>query len=508
MLIPRILAISLFTLASATLVQADVTVPNIFGSKMVLQREQHNPVWGKADPGEQVTVSIGTQKKTTKADDNGEWMVELDPLKLGDPLTMTVEGKSNTLTFDDVLVGEVWMCSGQSNMQWSVARSNFPKLEIASANYPEIRLITVPLKGTQEPQDNFDGQWEICSPDTIPHFSAVGYFFGRNLYNTLQVPIGLIDNAWGGSSAEAWVPREVLEKYPEYTAYIQHNDSFVNAYSDEVHAEKVAKYKDDVAEWEANGMKGRKPRYPSDPRSNQHRPGNIYNGVLNPTIGYGIRGVIWYQGESNAGRAENYQKLFPLMISNWRDAWGQGDFPFYWVQLADYRDETDDPNAAGWASLREAQTMTLDLPNTGQAVIIDAGEGRDIHPRDKQTVANRLASIALARDYGYKIPYKSGLYESMEVQGDKIVVTLDLEKGAKLYTFDVNEPIGFAIAGEDQNFVWAKAKVTGDNQVTVWSENISNPAAVRYAWSNNPVSNLYDTNGLPVTPFRTDDWQK
>ena len=500
--------LAILLLGFAASLQAEVTLPKIFGDHMVLQREQQNPVWGKAAPGEKVTVSIADQTKTATADDKGQWMVELDAMQVGKPLTMTVKGQDNTVTFEDVLVGEVWICSGQSNMAFRVSRANAAELEVASANYPDIRLFTVGRKGTQEPQEDVKGNWQACSPETVGDFSAVGYFFGRHLYNTLQIPIGLIDNAWPGSSAEAWVSREVLDQYPQYAEYIEEREKAAREYSDKIHEQKVKEYREALAAWEANSKKGQPPSAPRDPRTYQHRAGNIYYGMLHPTIGYGIRGVIWYQGESNSVRPENYRHLFPLLITSWRDDWGQGDFPFYWVQLADFKAETDDPNESGWAAVREAQTMTLKLPNTGQAVIIDTGEGRDNHPRDKQTVANRLACIALARDYGYDIPYRSATYESMEVKGDKIVITLDLEEGASLYTFDVNEPIGFAIAGEDRNFVWAEAELTGKNQVTVWSEEIPNPVAVRYAWVSNPVCNLYDSNRLPVTPFRTDNWDK
>lgn len=472
---------------------------------MVFQREQSNPVWGKADPGEEVTVTINTQTKTTTADNDGLWKVDIDALPTGGPYTLTISG-NNTLTFSDVLSGEVWICSGQSNMQWSLDRTDFAQLDIASANYPQIRLITVPSVGTQEPQDSFKGQWQVCSPATVPSFSAVGYLFGKRLHNTLGVPVGLIDNAWGGSALEAWLPREKFEVDEYHAQYLKDYDAKLANYTDESYQQELAKWETDTAEWKANGSKGRAPRKPSDPRTNQHRPANLYNGVLNPIIGYGIRGVIWYQGETNAGRAYHYQTSFPLMIETWREVWDQGDFPFYWVQLADYTAEKDQPGDSNWAELREAQTLTLELPNTGQAVIIDVGEGRDIHPRDKQTVANRLAMLALTNDYGYAFAAQSPMYESMDIEGNKVVLTFkNVDQG--LYTFDVDEPIGFAIAGEDQQFVWAKAKITSPTTIEVWSDDVSAPVAVRYAWANNPVANVEDRNSLPLTPFRTDNWK-
>lgn len=484
----------------ATATYAEVAQPSIFSDHMVLQREHNNPIWGTADAGEVVTVSINGQSHETKADVDGKWRLELDPMPAGGPFEMTVSGE-NTLTYSDVLVGEVWMCSGQSNMQWSVSNSNNADVEIASANHPEIRLLTIPLVGRQEPQENFNGEWTVCSPESIGNFSAVGYFFGRRLHDALEVPIGLIDNAWGGSSAEAWIPTELLEADEMFVERAKALQAEAEAYTDEIHAEKMAEYK----AWIDAGKPGDNRRAPRDPRWNQHRPGNIYNGMLYSTIGYGMRGVIWYQGESNAGRADQYTELMSKVITNWRDVWGQGDFPFYWVQLADFREETDTPQDSGWAYLREAQTDTLDvLENVGQAVIIDVGEGRDIHPRNKQTVANRLARHALAKDYGYdNIASDSPRYSEMSVEDGAIIITFDhIDEG--LYSFDTKDVIGFTIAGEDKQFVNAEAKIIGKSQIKVWSDSIESPVAVRYAWANNPVCNLYDRNGLPVTPFRTD----
>ena len=272
------------------------------------------------------------------------------------------------------------------------------------------------------------------------------------------------------------------------------------------HETQVAAWKARVKKWEDGGKKGNKPRAPRNPLTGNQRPANIYNGVLHPTIGYGIRGAIWYQGESNAGRSYQYRHLFPLMIQHWRDEWNQGDFPFYYVQLADFRNESADPQESAWAELREAQTMTMGkLKNTGEAVIIDVGEGRDIHPRNKQTVAKRLARWALAKDYGVKIPFQSPTYKSMEIKDGKATLTFD-HVGRGLYTFDVREPVGFAIAGADKKFVWAKGKLVGANKVELWSDEVKNPVAVRYGWADNPVLNLYSREGLPATPFRTDDW--
>lgn len=491
------LAVSLFVPAA----DAGLKLPAIIGHHMVLQRDLANPIWGWADPGADVTVAIGGQSHQAKADEKGKWQVKLAPMKGSfHAMRMTIQSKGEEIVLANIVVGEVWVCSGQSNMQWSVSQSDDPDLEIATANYPNIRFISVPQTGTQELQDDFKGQWDICTPETVGQFSAVGYFFGRQLHQTIGVPIGLIDNAWGGSAAEAWVARDVLEADPRFADYIAQWKNTEATYD---HEKAVADWKIKAEEAKAAGKPA--PRAPSDLLKGQHRPGNLWAGVLNPAIGYGIRGAIWYQGESNAGRAYQYDDLFSLMITEWRKAWGIGDFPFYWVQLADFMAEKDSPADSTWAELREAQSNTLALPNTGQAVIYDIGEGRDIHPRDKQNVAKRLARIALARDYGISIVYQSPTYKSMEVAEGKAVLTFE-NVGGGLYTFDTLDAIGFDVAGEDK--VWHRGigKLVGNDKVEVTSPAVAAPVAVRYAWADNPVANLRNKEGLPVDPFRTDDW--
>ena len=477
---PRLLS----ALALASLVapaRADVALNNMFGDHMVLQQGIRNKVWGKADPGEEVTVTLGPQSHATKAGADGAWHVFLDPVaEYGGPHTLTVKG-NNTLTFDDVLIGEVWVCAGQSNMAWGVNQADDRDLEKAAAKCPQIRFISVPQVGTQEPQWNFKGTWAACTPETVGEFSAVGYFFGRQLHQTLGVPVGLIDNAWGGSAAEAWVKRDKLAAHPTLKA---------------IH-ERWLKL-ETVEKPDEKQMTG------------NARPGNIHSGVLSPTIGYGIRGVIWYQGETNSGRADQYRTLFPFMIASWREEWGLGDFPFYWAQLADYMAEKAEPAESAWAELREAQTLTMKaVPNGGEAVIIDAGEGKDIHPKNKQAVAKRLARWALAETY--KVPgiaCRSPLYKSMEKQGTKIVLAFDNVPGGKAgwRPFDVADPVGFTIAGADRKFLPAQAKIAEDGRIEVWNDAVAEPVAVRYAWADNPVCNMYSAAGLPLTPFRTDDF--
>ena len=463
------------------IVRGDVSLNNMFGDHMVFQQGIHNRVWGKADAGEAVTVGFAGQSHQSTADAGGRWEVLLDPVaEYGGPHTLTVKG-NNTITFNDVMIGEVWLCSGQSNMQWPVNQANDPDLEKAAANFPAIRFVSVPQVGTQEPQTNFNGKWQICSPATVGDFSAVGYFFGRQLHQALGVPVGLIDNAWGGSAAEAWVKREKVAAHESLRAI---HDRWTKLEAEKPDDGKL--------------MKG------------NQRPGNIHAGVLAPSIGYGIRGVIWYQGESNAGRAHQYRTLFPFMIESWREEWNLADnhdFPFFWVQLADFKPEAAEPGESDWAELREAQTMALDaLPNVGQAVIIDLGEGKDIHPRNKQDVAKRLARWALAETYGRDdIACRSPRYASLEKDGQKILLSFtDVAGGWR--PFDVAEPVGFTIAGSERKFLPARAEIKKDGRIAVWSDAVTEPGAVRYAWADNPVCNLYSAAGLPLTPFRTDDF--
>ena len=322
--------ILLITLCMSTfLLQAEVKVANIFGSHMVLQRLQQNPVWGTADKGEKVTVSISGQEHTVKADNTGKWRVKLDAMKAGGPHTMTVSGQ-NTITFNDVLIGEVWICTGQSNMQWSVENSNHAELELLSANYPEIRLFSVPLVGTPMPQDEIgDTSWSACSPKTLPAFSAAGYYFGRRLHQILDVPVGLINASWGASSLETWIPRDAIEQEYKHPEFLEDWDWRISQFTDKMMSDYTKAYN----AWEAGGKTGAKMRPPRDIRIAQNRPSNGYNGVINPVVGYGIKGSIWCQGEGNLGRGDQYSDLFPILINSWRERWNQGDFPFYWIQI-------------------------------------------------------------------------------------------------------------------------------------------------------------------------------
>jgi sialate O-acetylesterase len=457
MLVPVILH-----LVCAT-VRADVRLPSIFGDHMVIQRELPVKIWGWADEDEKVTVTLAGQKVVTTTDAGGKWVVELMPVQRCGPHVMTVTG-NNKLEVKDILVGEVWVCSGQSNMQWSVRQSANPDEEIAAADFPNIRLFTVVRKIAETPQDDCQGSWSACSPETVAGFSAVGYFFGRTLNKELDVPIGLINSSWGGTIAEAWTSGPGLEDEPDFEPILQRAATF-------------------------------NPKTPN-------QASVLFNGMIQPIIPVGIRGAIWYQGESNCGRAEQYQKLFPALILDWRRNWGQGEFPFLFVQLAPFRYGRADP--ANCAELREAQRLTLEtVPNTGMAVTTDIGNVKDIHPKNKQEVGRRLALWALAETHGKDLVFSGPLYESMSVEDGKIRIRFKHACGGLVAK--AGPLTHFTIAGADGNFVSAGAEIDGET-VVVHSDEVKEPAAVRFGWRDDAEPNLFNAAGLPASPFRTDDF--
>ena len=477
----------------------NVTVPTLFSSNMVVQQGIDVKIWGKADPGGKVNVTLANQKKTVYVQDDSSWSAILAPMEYGGPYQLVVKGEEE-LVFENVVVGEVWIASGQSNMQWNVGRSQNSEQEIAVVNFPNIRLFQHKRVMSWEPTKKVDCDgWQVCSPETIEDFSAVGYFFGRYLNQELDVPVGIIHTSWGGTPAESWTSSASLKTLPDYAPVIDEMENNPNYL-----AGLQAKYDSSMAEWEKLQDSGleKLPGKPMPPL-NPYRPTVLYNAMINPLIPYGIKGAIWYQGESNAPRAFQYRSLFQTMITDWRTNWGQGDFSFYFVQLANFKARKAVPADDDWAELREAQTLALELPNTGMAVIIDIGEADDIHPKNKQDVGKRLALNALKKDYGKDIVFSGPMYKSMQLDGNKIILTFD-QIGSGLVA-DGDELVGFAIAGEDKNFTWATAKIEGET-VVVSSPYVTQPVAVRYAWASNPLCNLYNKECLPASPFRTDDW--
>lgn len=484
---------------------ADVGLHGLFTDGMVLQQGTKVPVWGTAADGEKVTVKFCGQEVSTTAH-GGKWLTYLDKLTAGGPYIMTVSG-NNTREIKDVYVGEVWLASGQSNMQWPVSLSIHGEQEVAQASYPGIRLYTVPRQVAQEPQTDVQSRWHACSPETVGSFSAVAYFFGRDLHKARQVPVGLIHSSWGGTPAQSWTNWETLAGTPELKVILDHYAKILERLPTATakYQEQLALHKDAVAKAKKEGENPPNPPSPPMGPTHPHRPAGLYNAMIAPLLPYAIAGAIWYQGEANAPAAVQYRTLFPTMIRQWRTSWGQGDFPFLFVQLAAFRKITPEPQDTDWAWLREAQLMTLSQPNTAMVVAIDVGDENDIHPRRKQEVGARLALAARAVAYGEKLEYSGPIYHRMTVEGNRVIVHFK-HAGTGLTSKD-GELTGFAVAGADRHFVWAKAEIAGDT-VVISSPQVARPVAVRYAWADYPVCNLYNKEGLPASPFRTDDFPR
>lgn len=634
--IPSTILLLLFLIGTLLPSEA-VTLPKIFSDNMVLQRDLPIAIWGWAGKGESLIISFNGQKVKAKADAQGNWAVSLKAMSHGGPYSMTVTGKSSQLTFNNILVGDVWVCSGQSNMEWTVANTNNAAQEITEGNYPNLRLFTVQKSVSFQVEKDLQGyEWKQCTAFTLSDFSAVAYFFGRKLVKELGVPIGLINTSWGGTNIQTWISWDVMSRKEPYKnveieAYAaasadnkKNYDKFQEAMkSDKGLTEKWFSASTKLSDWktmklptnweqtsvgEADGIiwfrkdielpnsqeknvtlhlgpiddadetyvngvkvgatnvwnKDRVYQIPADvlrPGSNtlvvkvidtggggglygkQEQlfisideqkislagdwfykssvltsdfgvkdigpngfPSQLFNAMISPITQYGIKGAIWYQGESNTWEGYHYRTLFKEMISNWREKWGY-EFPFYWVQLANFTEPVVTPSESDWAELREAQSMALALPQTGQAVIIDLGEANDIHPRNKQDVGYRLALAALGGTYRKNVVSAGPVYESMKVEGNKSILYFT-NTGSGLMAKDKYGYVkGFAIAGADKKFVWAKAYIS-NNTVVVYSEEVTKPVAVRYGWANNPEDvNLYNQEGLPASPFRTDDWK-
>jgi len=494
-------AFALAAACSFSAARADVKMPALFSDHMVVQRGKPIAVWGWADNGEKVEVSLGGAKASAEAA-GGKWRVFLPKQSAATGLTLTVQGK-NRIELKNVAIGEVWICSGQSNMEWSMAATFEPQGAIQSSANSAIRLITVPKLKAAEPKDDFQGAWAECGPDVVRNFSAVAYYFGRDLQKSLNVTIGLIHTSWGGSPAEVWVRDQILAENPLYQAEIlAPAPAQARAYQAE-----LAKWEAEKEALEKEGKKITRGR----PWANW-QPSELYNGMIAPLVPCGIAGAIWYQGESNAGRAHQYRSLFNDMIANWRADFGQGDFPFLLVQLAPWdrnqkrsiEEITKAPVESDWAELREAQLLsTKTLPNVGMAVITDYGDKDDIHPAKKEPVGARLALAARAIAYGQNIAYSGPAYRALAIEGSNAILSFDHANGG--LEARGGELQGFSIAGADRKFVWAKAVIDG-GKVIVSSPNVPHPIAVRYGWADFPVVNLFNKAGLPASPFRTDSF--
>jgi sialate O-acetylesterase len=433
-----------------------VTPHALFSAGAVLQQKANVPVWGTTDQKDEVTVTIAGQKvSATPAE--GRWKAVLAPLEAGGPHVLTISQGQDKVEIKNVLVGEVWICGGQSNMQWTLKQSDGGSEAIATSANDKIRLLTVPRKGSDKPEANVDAKWEVAGPSTTPDFSGVGYFFGRELQKQLSVPVGLIASNYGGTAAEQWMSKESIDSNAELK---------------------------DMSKPQGASM--------------------LYNAMIAPLAPYAIQGAIWYQGESNAGRAYQYQTLLPAMIANWRHTFGQGEFPFLIVQIAPYEPIVKEPSDSIWAEIRDAQLhVSRAVPNTSLIVTTDVGDEKDIHPRRKEPVGMRLALAARALAYGQKIKHSGPAYDSMSVDGDKVTLRF---KHVGVGLVGKGGPLtGFTIAGDDKKFHTAEAKIVGDT-VVVSSDKVSNPVAVRYGWAAYPVVNLWNKEDLPASPFRTDSF--
>jgi sialate O-acetylesterase len=479
-----------------------VRLAGVFGDRMVLQRDRPIAVWGRADPGEAVKVSFHGATATATADAEGRWKVVFGPFLASGDREMVVEGKNRVAIL--AAVGDLWLCSGQSNMGFPLRAAADAEKELADAADPRLRLYTVPARVAGEPQEEVAGQWQVCAPDTARDFSAVAYFFGRCLREHEGIPVGLVHASWGGTPAESWVRPRALADHP-------HLRPILAAWDEAMAAAPRGKteFEAALAAWQVQAEAARKaglpsPRRPAPPLGPDHpfRPGALFHGMVAPLAPMSFAGVIWYQGESNAGRAEQYRTLFPALIADWRAAFDRPHLPFLFVQLASFGPVVAEPGESAWAELRDAQRLALQLPATAMAVAVDIGDPADIHPRNKREVGRRLALAARALR-GEDVVGSGPLYESHARDGERIVVRF--RHAAGLAARDGDPLLGFTVAGPDRRFHRAHAVVAGDT-VTVWHPRVNDPQAVRYAWADSPVCNLVNGAGLPASPFRTDDW--
>ncbi|HTN03385.1 MAG TPA: sialate O-acetylesterase [Planctomycetaceae bacterium] len=493
-------------LAGLSAAQANVRLPAVIGNNMVLQKDVPLPIWGWADAGEDVSVTFGANTVTAKADGAGKWKVTLPAVATaGGPHEMTVKGK-NEIKISNILVGEVWAGSGQSNMQWSVNSTMNAQEEIANAKFPKIRLFMIPLVPAGTPAENVVAQWVECSPQTVGPSSAVLYFFGREIHQKLDVPVGLITTAWGGTRIQPWIPPQGYTAFPELADEKAQMLAALDAYG-----QALAGTNDAIRAY-AKALNAAKPGEPlpkppvppGHPLNTNYHWTGLYNGMIHPIVPFGIRGFLWYQGESNNGQGMHYYQLKRGLIEGWRQVWnqeGNRDFPFLFAQLAPFNYGGDPTRLPG---IWEAQTATLGIKNTGMAVLTDITTLNDIHPPNKQEVGRRLALWALAKTYGKPdLVYSGPLFKSIKADGDKIVVSFDHAAGLK--SRDGKDLSWWSIAGDDKKFVKATAKIEGDT-VIVSAEGVAKPVAVRFGWHQLAEPNLANGAGLPASPFRSDTW--
>ncbi|MCB1231718.1 MAG: sialate O-acetylesterase [Verrucomicrobiae bacterium] len=510
------------SLLAPAMARAELSVPHFFSDHMVLQRERPAAIWGTASPGSEVTVTFKSETAKATADGKGKWEVGIPTGKAdGEGADLVISSGDDKITIADVLVGEVWFASGQSNMFFTMDRVPAYEELIAQSNHPNLRMFNAPLVTAVEPQDDIEGEWTLASPETVPGYSAVAFFFARKLHLDLGIPVGVIKSAWGGKPVETFTSREALNTLPGTKALVE---VAVEADSRFDQDKAMAAYETNLKNWESAMAEWRKlsaeerqqkrpPRRPAEPKralDTEGQPGVLFNSMIHPFVGYTMRGAIWYQGEGNAKPgAVPYDQTLALMINDWRERWDD-DFSFYFVQLANFREPSTEPgNQDPWPLLQDRMRLVLDsTPKTGMAIINDIGEADNIHPKNKKDVGERLALWALAKDYGKDLPVFSGpLYASHEKTGDGAIRVTFNDTGGGLKARDGKELRRFEIAGEDKTWHWADAKIDGKDSVIVRSGAVADPVAVRYAWASNPEgANLVNSEGLPASVFRTDDW--
>jgi sialate O-acetylesterase len=560
----RKLLAAVIALLSFEATYANIRTPKIFGDNMVLQRDMPIPVYGWADAGEQITVEFMGKTYKTITREDGKWKLKLRSYKAGGPYQMQIGGKNNTLSYSNILIGDVWVASGQSNMEFGIQTDKNGKEAISGATDNLIHFFYVPMVVSLKPEydtapvgsDSPNARWIVCSPEALANptwawhgFSAVGYYFARQLRKSISVPIGMIASYKGGTPAQSWMSIEGLKESPDFNKYVDRHKWLTDHYDADkpTYPQRQARYRDSltvwntevgnayneiIKKWNADVMTAKAagqapppqpkpsrpaPVAPADPLGGWGAPTTCYNGLIVPILGYGIKGVIWYQGESNGdffNDAVDYKNLFPRMISDWRKNWGQGNFLFLYVQLPNFRQPAVTPSSGNWPWVRESQEKTLALNKTGMAVITDAGDALDIHPYDKSAPGSRLALVALHNVYGKRIVASGPVYKSMKVEGNKIIISFnEIHNGLTVGRPDTDNTVsadgaelkGFGMAGANQKFVWAKAVINA-NKVIVSTDEIAKPEAVRYNWADNPPGNLYNKDGLPARPFRTDNW--